>query len=57
MVFGPMVVQGSEMQRSDSFWKRYKFVLYPVLVIVILLGTMLILTEGSTVVPSIYALF
>ena len=37
--------------------KRKKWWLTPIVILVILLGTLIILTEGSAVAPFIYALF
>ncbi len=37
--------------------ERKKFWLAPILVVLLLLGTLLVLTEGSVVAPFIYTLF
>ena len=36
---------------------RKKFWLFPVILVLLLLGTLLVLTEGSAVAPFIYTLF
>ncbi|UVD72675.1 DUF5989 family protein [Leptospira borgpetersenii] len=36
---------------------RKKFWLAPILVVLLLLGTLIVLTQGSTVAPFIYTLF
>ncbi len=44
-----------------ELWKymkvRKKFWLLPIIIIMLLLGTLLVLTEGSAVAPFIYTLF
>ena len=37
--------------------KRKKFWLAPIIIILLLLGTLLVLTQGSAVAPFIYTLF
>jgi hypothetical protein len=36
---------------------RKKFWLFPIILVLLLLGTLLVLTEGSAVAPFIYTLF
>ena len=38
-------------------WKRKKFFLIPALFILIVIGTLFIISEGTTVAPLIYTLF
>ena len=38
-------------------WKRKKFFLIPALFILIVIGTLFVITEGSSVAPLIYTLF
>ncbi|HEV8119955.1 MAG TPA: DUF5989 family protein [Candidatus Polarisedimenticolia bacterium] len=41
-----------------SFMKtRKKFWLLPILIVLLLLGTLLVLTQGSAIAPFIYTLF
>ncbi len=37
--------------------ERKKYYLFPVIIILIMLGTLVVLTEGSALAPFIYALF
>lgn len=37
--------------------ERKKFWLFPIILVLLLLGTLLVLTEGSAVAPFIYTLF
>jgi hypothetical protein len=37
--------------------QRKKFWLFPIILVLLLLGTLLVLTEGSAVAPFIYTLF
>lgn len=38
-------------------WKRKKFFLIPALFILIVIGTLFVISEGTTVAPLIYTLF
>ena len=38
-------------------WKRKKFFLIPALFILIIMGTLFVISEGTTVAPLIYTLF
>ena len=38
-------------------WKRKKFFLIPALFILIVIGTLFVISEGSSVAPLIYTLF
>ena len=38
-------------------WKRKKFFLIPALFILIVLGTLFVISEGTSVAPLIYTLF
>ena len=38
-------------------WKRKKFFLIPALFILIVIGTLLVISEGTSVAPLIYTLF
>jgi len=46
---------------AKEFWvflrARKKFWLFPILVLMVLFGTMLVLAQGSAVAPFIYTLF
>jgi hypothetical protein len=37
--------------------ERKKFWLFPIILVLLMLGTLLVLTEGSAVAPFIYTLF
>jgi len=41
----------------DFMWKRKKWWLMPIIIILVLFGTLIVLTEGSAIAPFIYALF
>lgn len=49
------------MSFAKEFWvflrARKKFWLFPILVLMVLFGTMLVLAQGSAVAPFIYTLF
>jgi hypothetical protein len=51
----------SKLSILGEFWKflkvRKKWWLMPIIIFLILLGALLILTEGSAIAPFIYALF
>ena len=38
-------------------WKRKKFFLIPALFILIIIGTLFVISEGTTLAPLIYTLF
>ena len=38
-------------------WKRKKFFLIPALFVLIVIGTLFVISEGTTVAPLIYTLF
>jgi len=38
-------------------WSRKKFWLFPIVIVLVLLGTLLVLTQGSAVAPFIYTIF
>ena len=42
---------------SEIVWKRKKFFLIPALFILIVIGTLFVISEGTTVAPLIYTLF
>jgi len=41
----------------EFLWQKKKFWLIPVIVILLLVGFLIILTEGSAIAPFIYTLF
>lgn len=41
----------------DFMKERKKFWLLPILIVLLLFGTLIVLTQGSTVAPFIYTLF
>jgi len=41
----------------EFLWRKKKFWLIPVIVILLLVGFLIILTEGSAIAPFIYTLF
>ena len=41
----------------EFLWVRKKWWLTPIVVLLVLLGTLIVLTEGSALAPFIYALF
>jgi len=41
----------------EFLWRKKKFWLIPVVVILLLVGFLIILTEGSAIAPFIYTLF
>lgn len=51
----------SKLSIFKEFWQflkyRKKYWLLPIVIILLALGALLILTEGSTLAPFIYALF
>lgn len=51
----------SKMTIIAEFWvflkERKKWWLFPIVVFLVLLGTLIVLTEGSALAPFIYALF
>ena len=38
-------------------WSRKKFWLFPIVIMLVLLGTLLVLTQGSAIAPFIYTIF
>ena len=49
---------GEFMLELRAFMKeRKKFLLLPIIVVMLLLGTLIVLTQGSAVAPFIYTLF
>lgn len=51
----------SKLSTMGEFWqflkKRKKWWLAPIIIVLVLLGVVLVLSEGSAVAPFIYALF
>jgi len=51
----------SKLSIAWEFWEflkvRKKYWLAPIVIVLLLLGTLIILTEGSALAPFIYALF
>jgi hypothetical protein len=41
----------------DFLKKRKKFWLFPIILLLVLLGALLVLTQGSVIAPFIYTLF
>ncbi|MBN1195916.1 MAG: hypothetical protein JXA62_00760 [Candidatus Aminicenantes bacterium] len=41
----------------EFLWRKKKFWLIPVVIILLLVGFLIILTEGSAIAPFIYTLF
>jgi hypothetical protein len=52
---------GGSMSFIREFWhflkQRRKFWLYPILIVALLFGGLIILTEGSAIAPFIYTLY
>ena len=44
-------------QLFEFLWRKRKFWLIPIIVVMLLLGVLIILGESSTVAPWIYSLF
>jgi len=38
-------------------WSRKKFWLFPVVIMLVLLGTLVVLSQGSAIAPFIYTIF
>jgi len=45
------------LQIIKYVWKRKKFFLIPALFFLVVIGTLFIVSEGSTIAPLIYTLF
>ena len=41
----------------EFMWERKKFWLAPIIMLLLILGGLIILTEGSTIAPFVYTLF
>jgi hypothetical protein len=58
LIFGRRVAMGEFVKELWAFMKeRKKFWLLPILVVLLLLGSLIVLTQGSAVAPFIYTLF
>jgi uncharacterized protein DUF5989 len=48
---------GFVRELARFMWGRKKFWLFPMVLILLIVGTLLVLSEGSAVAPFIYTLF
>ena len=57
----PVKKKSSKISILSEFWMfirvRKKYWLLPIVIFLVLLGTLIVLTQGSAIAPFIYALF